>query len=72
MRKKYLIRYNTDSTDDFNRWRIINGDIEILVSEIHINVPSFTSKDEMPVIGLKFHIACEGVLTIEDNIAEIN
>lgn len=72
MKKRYLIRYNTDSTDDSNRWRIIEGDNEILVSEISINVPSYTSKDNMPSIGLKFHIACEGVLKIENNIAEIN
>lgn len=72
MKKRYLIRYNTDSTDDSNRWRIIGGEHEILVSEIKINVPSYTSKDDMPNVGLKFHIACEGELTIENNIAEIN
>lgn len=72
MKKKYLIRYNTDSIDDSNRWRIIDGDQEFLVAEIRINVPTFTSKDLMPNVGLKFHIACEGVLMIEDNIAKID
>lgn len=72
MKKRYLIRYNTESVDDSNRWRIIDGNQEFLVAEIRINVPTFTSKDMMPNVGLKFHIACEGVLTIENNIAEIN
>jgi len=72
MKKRYLIRYNTESVDDSNRWRIIDGDQEFLVSEIRINVPTYTSKDLMPVVGLKFHIACEGELTVVNNIAEIN
>ncbi len=72
MKKRFLIRYNTESTDDSNRWRIIDGKDEILASEIRINVPSYTSKDVMENVGLKFHIACEGILTIENNIAEIN
>lgn len=69
MKKKYLIRYNTNSTDDSNRWRIIDGEKEFLVSEIHILVPSFTSKDEIVGVGTKFHIACEGVLMVENGVA---
>lgn len=72
MKKKFLIRFNTDTTDDSKRWRIIDGETEMLVSDIRINVPSYASKDLMPEVGLKFHIACEGVLTIHGTIAEIN
>lgn len=72
MKKKYLIRYNTYSTDDSNRWRIIEKETETLVSEIRINVPSHTSKDLIEDVGIKFHIVCEGVLTIKGTIAEIN
>lgn len=72
MKKKYLIRYNTHSTDDSNRWRIIEEEKETLVSEIRINVPSYTSKDLIENTGIKFHIVCEGILTIKDAIAQID
>ena len=72
MKQQFLIRYNTSSISEDDRWRIITNGEEVLVSEIHINVSSYTSKNEMPDVGFKFHIACEGVLTIENNIAEIN
>jgi hypothetical protein len=72
MKQRFLIRYNTTSVSDDDRWRIIVNGNEILVSDIHINVPCYTSRDEMPDVGLKFHIACEGILTIKDTVAEIN
>lgn len=72
MKRRYFIRYNTDSTDDSNRWRIIEEGNETLVSHILINVSSYTSKDLIENVGVKFHIVCEGILTIKDNIAEIN
>lgn len=73
MKKKFLIRYNTHSVDDTDRWRIIDQEnTEILVSEIRINVPSYTSKDIMEDVGVKFHIACEGVLSVEGNVAVIS
>ena len=71
MKKKYLIRFNTTSLDDSNRWRIIDGEKEILVSEINILVNSSTSKDVIVGVGTKYHIACEGVLTIENGVAII-
>ena len=71
MKKRYLIRYNTQSTSDHDRWRIIDGDTEILVSEIRINVPSYTSKDWIEGVGEKYHIACEGVLVLENKLAII-
>lgn len=72
MKKRYLIRYNTHSTDDANRWRLIEGDTEILVSDIKIDTEVQTSKDYMEGVGDKFHISCEGVLTIKDNVAYID
>lgn len=72
MKQEFLIRYNTNSISNTDKWRIIIDEEEILVSEIHINVPSFTSKDEITGIGTKYHIKCEGILTIKQNIAEIN
>ena len=35
--KTYQIRYNTQSTDDSNRWRLIADGEETLVSNIIIN-----------------------------------
>ncbi|HRO75921.1 MAG TPA: hypothetical protein PLP27_07225 [Crocinitomicaceae bacterium] len=73
MKKKFLIRYNTHSVSDTDHWRIIDEENnEILVAEIRINVPSYTSKDVMEDVGVKFHIACEGALSVEDNVAVIN
>lgn len=72
MKKKYLIRYNTQSTSDRDRWRIIDGDTEFLVSEVRIHVASNTSKDWIEGVGEKYHIACEGVLKIENNCAIID
>ncbi len=72
MKQEFLIRYNTNSTGDTDKWRIVTDEKEILVSEIQINVSSFTSKDEIPEVGTKYHIKCEGTLTIKDNKAEIN
>ena len=72
MKQQFFIRYNTTSTGNHDKWRIITNEKEILVAEIRINVPSYTSQNEMPEVGLKYHIACEGVLTLQENKAEIN
>lgn len=71
MKKQFLIRYNTDSKDDHDRWRLIDGEHEYLVSEIQINVISKTSKNEMKDVGIKYHIICEGILEITEGIAYI-
>lgn len=72
MKKKFLIRFNTQATGEHDLWRIIDGDVEHLVSEIHLNVPSKTSKDEMEDVGVKYHVACEGELKIVQQIATID
>lgn len=70
--KTYKVRYNTDSTSDENRWRLLEGETEILVSNIIINTTVKTTKDYIEGIGEKFHITCEGICEIKDNIAYIN
>jgi hypothetical protein len=49
----------------------MDGEKEFLVTEINILVNSFTSKDQIVGVGTKFHIACEGVLMIENAVATI-
>ena len=70
--KVYQIRYNTHSTDDSNRWRLICDGQEILVSNIIINSQTYTTKDYIDGLGDKWHVTCRGELTIENNAAYIN
>jgi uncharacterized membrane protein len=70
--KKYNVRYNTHSTSDKDRWRLLDGDTEILVSDIIINSSVQTTKDYIEGLGDKFHITTEGVCEIKDNVASIN
>ena len=69
--KTYQIRYNTQSTDDSNRWRLIDDGKEILVSNIIINSQTYTTKDYIEGVGDKWHVTCKGELTIKDNVAYI-
>ena len=70
--KTYQIRYNTQSTDDSNRWRLIDDGKEILVSNIVINSQTSTTKDYIEGVGDKWHVTCKGELTIKDNVAHID
>ena len=70
--KTYQIRYNTNSTDDSNRWRLIDDGKEILVSNIVINSQTSTTKDYIEGVGDKWHVTCKGELTIKDNVAYID
>jgi hypothetical protein len=47
--KKFQIRYNTQSTSDIDRWRLIEDGNEILVSDIIIDGHTFTTKDWMQI-----------------------
>lgn len=52
------IRYNTLSETPQTKWRaIVNGE-EHICGNIEINVPAFTSSDELEGHGLKHHITC--------------
>jgi len=70
--KTYQIRFNTQSTDDSNRWRLIDDGKEILVSNIVINSQTCTTKDYIEGVGDKWHVTCKGELTIKDNVAHID
>lgn len=70
--KTYQIRYNTQSTDDSDRWRLIDDGKEILVSNIVINSQTCTTKDYIEGVGDKFHLTCKGELTIKDNVCHID
>jgi hypothetical protein len=58
------------------KWRVIfeRGDQyeEVLVRRLIVNVPSFSKDDVMPVVGRKYHVACEGVFRLEDGIGIID
>lgn len=70
--KKFQIRFNVNSTNDNNRWRLITDGQEMLVSDIVINGHTYTTKDWMEELGeYKWHISCEGHVNIIDNIAYV-
>jgi uncharacterized membrane protein len=69
--KNYQIRYNTQSTDDSNRWRLVSDGNEILVSNIIIDSNVKTTKDFIEGIGDKYHITCTGQLSVIDGVAHI-
>jgi uncharacterized membrane protein len=72
MEKHYNIRYNTKSTDDSNRWRLICDGKEILVSNIVITSKTNTTSVFVEELDeYKYHISCVGVLQIVDNVAII-
>jgi uncharacterized membrane protein len=70
--KTYKIRFNTTSTNENIRWRLIPDDNdEILVSDIFIDGEVFTTKDHMDGLGYKWHITCRGNCIIKNNVAYI-
>jgi uncharacterized membrane protein len=70
--KKFQIRFNTVSTSENDRWRLIEDGNELLVSDIIIDGHTFTTKDWMPELDeYKWHISCEGHCKVVDNIAYV-
>lgn len=72
-------RYNTMAADTPNgewTWRVIleSGSEfeEILAKSLEINVPSFTTEDEMPVVGRKYHMACHGRFTLMNGVGIVD
>jgi hypothetical protein len=45
---------------------------EVLTKRLVVNVPSFSKEDEMPVVGRKYHMACQGVFRLEDGTGIID
>jgi len=73
MEKVYNIRYNTNSTDDSNRWRLIEDDKEILVSSIVITSKTWTSQKYFKQLDeVKYHVSCKGILELKDGVAYIH
>lgn len=79
--KTYQIRYNTTSTSDKDKWRLIEDGVEKLVSNIHINGHVYTSEDFVNVPTERFphifpirkwHISCKGKCEIKDGTAYID
>lgn len=69
---EYQIRYNTASKDDRERWRLIQNEEEILVSNVIVDGHSYTTKDWIPEINdYKWHVSCNGYCEIKNNIAYI-
>ena len=70
--KTYQIRYNTVSTNDTERWRLIENGNEILISDVIVDGHTHTTKDWMPEINdYKWHISCVGHCIVKNNIAYI-
>ena len=64
MESNIKIRYNTLSDGVNDLWRVIIDNVEYLTNAIAINVPSFTSKDEVFDLlrgetVIKYHISCK-------------
>ena len=45
---------------------------EVLVKSLLVNVPSFSREDEMPIVGRKYHMACNGRLLVKDGVGVID
>ena len=57
------IRYNTESNGQDQCWRLVLDGEEILVEAVHINAPTFTSRDWIePVNKFKHHISVQNCL----------
>lgn len=69
--KTYQIRFNTNSTDDSNRWRLVCDGEETLVANIYIDAQTYTTKDFIEGVGDKWHITATGFLEIKDGNAHI-
>lgn len=70
--KQFHIRFNTSSTSENDRWRLIENGEEMLISDIVINGYTYTTKDWLEDIqDYKWHISCEGHCVIKNNIAYV-
>jgi uncharacterized membrane protein len=70
--RKFQIRYNTHSTSEETRWRLIEDGNEILVASIIIDGHTSTTKDWIAELNeYKWHVSCKGHCIIKDNIAYV-
>jgi len=71
-KQTFHIRFNTQSTSDEDRWRLICDGKETLHPDIVINTMTYTTHDYIEGVGDKWHMTCVGYLTIKDNKAYID
>ena len=71
-KKTYHIRFNTNTTSNDDRWRLVCDGEETLHPDVVINTQTYTTQDYIEGVGDKWHITCEGYLTIKDNVAYID
>lgn len=57
--RQVKIRYNHNVGDSRLYWRIIINGVEHLASDIDVYVPTKTTGDFIPEVGLKHHLTCE-------------
>lgn len=70
--KTFQIRFNTQSTNECDRWRLIENGSETLVSDIVVNGHTYTTKDWIPELDeYKWHISCRGHCEIKNTVAYI-
>jgi len=69
--KTYQIRFNTHSTEDSTRWRLISDGEETLVANIYIDAQTYTTKDYIEGLGDKWHITATGYLEVKNGNAYI-
>jgi uncharacterized membrane protein len=69
--KTFQIRFNTQSKDASDKWRLIHEGDETLVSDIVIDAKTYTTKNHIDGVGDKWHITCTGVLDVDDGVAHI-
>ncbi len=70
--KTFQIRFNTQSTNECDRWRLIENGSETLVSDIVVNGHTYTTKDWIPELDeYKWHISCKGHCEIKNTVAYI-
>ena len=70
--RKFQIRYNVHSISENERWRLITDGDEKLVKDIVISGHTYTTMDWMEDLQqFKWHVSCEGYVTIRDNVAYV-
>ena len=67
---QYYIRYNTQHGESDLVWRIFENGVEHLVKDFTINVPVYGLSTVEHGIQ-KWNVACQGIMTIQDNVAII-
>lgn len=58
------IRFNTDTLkfpdQGLSEWRILYGGNQYFARHVHLDVPSWSTQDEVEPGVIKFHLTCEG------------